>query len=107
MPISAPGHALAKMWQADQDKFRKVFLDRHKNCTPFWSSDEGAALVRRHPVLSGRSAAELASTLPIGFHGDGGAMSHQDSLYVASWNSLLGIGNTADKRFIFTVTIFR
>ena len=41
--------------------------------------------------------------IPLGMHGDAAAFSHQDSLYVFSWNSLLGIGTTAQKRFVFTV----
>jgi len=36
-------------------------------------------------------------------HADGGAFSSQDSLFVISWNSLLGSGQTFRKRFLFTV----
>ena len=32
----------------------------------------------------------LPKTVPLGLHGDGGSFSHQDSLFVLSWNGLLG-----------------
>ena len=35
-------------------------------------------------------------------HGDGASFSHHDSLYTFSWNSLLGVGTTTQKRFVFT-----
>ena len=36
-------------------------------------------------------------------HGDGGAFSHNDSLFVLTFNSLLGRGNTRSTRFFMTV----
>ena len=38
-----------------------------------------------------------------GLHGDAGSFSHSDSLYTISWNSLVGRGETAKKRFLPTV----
>ena len=42
-------------------------------------------------------------TVPLGMHCDAGSFSHQNSLYVLSWNSLLGLGSTLNNRFPFTV----
>ena len=36
-------------------------------------------------------------------HGHGGAFSHNDSLFVLTWNSLLGTGMTRATRFLMTV----
>ena len=57
--------------------------------------------VREHPNLPRRT---WAQTIPIGFHGDGGAFSKQDSVYVMSWSSLTQAhAATLDSRFLFTV----
>ena len=65
----------------------------------FWSSLQDSEYVRRHPTPERIGPA----TIPLGFHGDGGAYSKHDSIYVFSWNSLLGSGTTKQKRFIATV----
>ena len=36
-------------------------------------------------------------------HGDGGAFSHNDSLFVLTWNSLIGSGATRATRFLMTL----
>jgi hypothetical protein len=56
--------------------------------------------VKKHPSIK---QSDWSRTIPLGLHGDGGAFSHHDSLYAFSWNSLLGVGNTIRKRFLFTV----
>ena len=66
----------------------------------FWNSMKDTAVVRMHPVLK---AADWARCIPLGLHGDAGAFSHQDSLYVFTFNSLLGTGRTLAKRFLLTV----
>ena len=66
----------------------------------FWQQMQHHEFVKKHPALK---QDHWATTIPIGFHGDGGAFSKQDSLYTFSWNSLLGVGQTIAKRFIFTV----
>ena len=53
-----------------------------------------------HPFLS---AADRPRTLPLGIHGDGGSFSKQDSLFVFTFNSLVGVGATSAKRFPLTI----
>ena len=69
----------------------------------FWHMLRDSPMVRDH---RGLVAEELYRTLPIGFHGDGGAFSKQDSLFVLSWNSILGCnlgGQGFGRRFLFTI----
>ena len=69
-------------------------------CTEFWESIRQSAFVSEHPNLPEN---EWKHTIPIGMHADAGAFSKQDSIYVFSFNSLIGRGSTHQKRFIFTV----
>ena len=57
-------------------------------------------MVQAHPRLS-----QLGTDrrIPIGLHGDAGAMSKQEGLMVLTWNSLLGEGVAADTRFIINL----
>ena len=70
----------------------------------FWQALErqGSSIVRDHPALD---QARLAQTVPIGLHGDGGAFSKQDSLFVISWNSISSfLGSSGfTQRFPFTI----
>ena len=66
----------------------------------FWQSMSDTAIVREHPGLP---PCDWERCIPIGFHGDASAFSHQDSLYAFIWNSLIGVGSTTAKRFLFTV----
>ena len=65
----------------------------------FWGKMKDTPIVRHHPV----PAADLHRTLPLGLHGDGGSFSKQDSLFVFTFNSLLGEGVTSSKRFVMTI----
>ena len=55
--------------------------------------------VRNHPSLH---RSDWSTTIPLGFYGDAGAFSHNDSLYVFTWNSILGVGPTMSKRYLAT-----
>ena len=59
----------------------------------------GTPFFREHP---GMDPDRLSTTIPLGLYGDGGAFSHQDSLLVLTWNSLLGVGSTMEKKFLMT-----
>jgi len=54
-----------------------------------------------HPVL--KKPSQWNSALPLGFHGDAGPIAKHDSLFVLSFNGLMGEGATLRKRFIVTV----
>ena len=88
---------------------------RYEHCPNIWKNSvegaDGGALalwtlmgqslyVKKHPHLP-RNMWEC--TVPIGMRGDAGAFSKQESLYVFTWNSLLGARTTMSKRFLMTV----
>ena len=65
----------------------------------FWNGMSQSEFVQRHPYLPKSS---WCDTVPLGFHGDGGAFNAQDSLYSLSWNALTATGATMQTRFLFT-----
>ena len=69
-------------------------------CTQFWKAISHTPFMEHHPNLSPNT---WRNTVPLGMHVDAGAFNKQDSVYVFSFNSLLGRGTTQRKRFIFTV----
>ena len=102
-PFMLPHLFFGHLNKNNKEQFLKSVLGMDTDCEFFWSSEEGRKLAEQHPELKHRSPAQLRKTVPLGLHGDGGAYSHQDSLYAVSWNSFVGLGITITKRFIFTL----
>ena len=67
--------------------------------TEFWRSMAETQFSIRHPILRPDN---LHWSIPLGFHGDAGSFSHQESVFLFSWNSLVGAGPPT-KRFLFTL----
>ena len=80
--------------------FQSTMTGPRGACAQFWEGIRGSVFFRSHPRLSGM---DLSKTIPLGLHGDAGPFTKTDSLFVISWNSLVGRGATAKKRFVFTV----
>ena len=99
-PFLMPHEFFASYFSGKKQSWARLLSGPSGAPLEFWRSMRGSAFLDRHPSLP-RSA--WAKTIPIGFHGDGGAFSHHDSLNVISWNSLLDQGGTASKKFLFTV----
>ena len=68
-------------------------------CSSFWTMMADTPFLKHHPHMPPQ---RLSRTLPVGLYGDAGSFSHQESLYVFTWNSLLGVGQTMAKRFLTT-----
>ena len=66
----------------------------------YWGSMKQTEFFKQHPGLTEDN---LHRTIPIGMHGDGGAFSHNDSLFVLTWNSLIGLGATRATRFLMKI----
>ena len=69
-------------------------------CSQFWNGLRDTAWFRSHPSLQNM---DLSKTIPMGLHGDGAPYAKTDSIFVITWNSLVGQGATAKKRFVFTI----
>ena len=68
----------------------------------YWETISGSELFKLHPAFRGvTDFASLDNHIPLGLHGDGGSFSHQDSLFVLSFNSLVsgGSGQGFARRF--------
>ena len=65
----------------------------------FWQNMRETAFVKQHPHLA---EANWSATIPLGLHGDGGGFYKHESLFVFTWNSILGTGSTKSKRFVMT-----
>ena len=68
----------------------------------FWAAMSDSDFVKCHDFLPS-DADGRKRVVPLGFHGDAGAFSKQDSLFTFTWNSLAGEGVSMSKRFVFTV----
>jgi hypothetical protein len=100
-PFLLPHKFFASYYAAnDRDQFRKAIAGPIGAARQFWTSIENSPFVMNHPNMPRHL---WPSTVPLGFHADGGAFSKQDSLMTISWNSLLGTGTTFSKRFLFSV----
>ena len=99
-PFIMPHNFVASYFQTRQSDFASTLSGPEGACAQFWHCVKDLAFVREHPKLGDM---DLSKVIPLGIHGDAGAFSKVDSIYVISWNSLVGRGTTAAKRFVFTV----
>ena len=102
-PFILPHELFGTLKKERPEQFERTILGPEGECAKFWSSAEGKDMRSKHPVLRQRWATDLCKTVPVGLHGDGGPFTKHDSLYTVTWNSLLGVGTTTSKRYIFTV----
>ena len=98
-PLIWPHKFFSLFFSERSEDFGKAISGPDGACLQFWQSMRHTQFVQKHPDLLESS---WAKTVPLGMHGDAGAFSH-DSLFVISWNSLMGTGPTIAKRFVFTV----
>ena len=98
-PFLLPHSWFASMHNECRDQFMSAIAGPPGGCDAFWKLMAGTDFFQKHPSLNPE---HLSATIPIGFYGDAGAFSHQDSLMIFTWNSLLGVGSTAEKKFLMT-----
>ena len=99
-PFLLPHAWLASLYQSRPRMWESAITGADGAAAAFWRSMEKTPIVRSHPFLT---PDERSRTVPLGIHGDGGAFSKQDSVYCFTFNSLLGEGSTAAKRFLITI----
>ena len=66
----------------------------------FWNNMKDTAFVGKHPTLRPN---DWEYSIPLGLHGDGGAFSHSDGMFVFSFNSLINRTTTRSSRLVLTV----
>lgn len=96
----------------------RIFSSLYLNLNDFWQESirgaEGSALEfwealrsspMRHPEVHPEH--RWPFLIPLGVHGDAGSFSHQDSLFVVTWNSLIAGGPRTGftRRFLYTVIL--
>ena len=99
-PFLLPHLWFAALFVGLPDLFRSSVRGAGNAAKKYWQKIQHTEFFQKHPGLSSE---HLERTIPIGMHGDGGAFSHQDSLFVLTWNSLIGGGNTRANRYLMTI----
>ena len=99
-PFVLPHALFSSLYAARVETFQKCVQGDRQERQELWDTLSQHPVVQNHPVLR---SGELKHVIPVGLHGDAGAFSNNDSLYVITWNSLVGQGTTREQRFIITV----
>ena len=103
-PVLCPHELFKHLHRDKKDLFMSALLGGAENdLAEFWDSTTGKKLARDHPILRGRRRRQLLKTILVGVHGDAGEFSHQDSVNVISWSSIVGLGDTKSRSMIFAV----
>ena len=95
-----PHEFFACFYNQQKRKFMEAMAGRENAALQFWQSMKQTDFIKKHPDMP---KSQWRTTVPVGMHGDGASFSKQDSVYVFSWNSLIGSGTTVQKRFIATI----
>jgi hypothetical protein len=98
-PFLLPHQLFSQLFQERQDTFLQCVVGDTDERDQVWEGLASSPIVQKHPCLA---VGGLSHTVPIGLHGDAGAFSKQDSLFVLTWNSLVGQGTTRELRFMVT-----
>jgi len=93
-------------WVRDNhpDHFRSHFGADRAGVLRFWeqlaSTPEGLDFWAKHPFLRGRTPASLSKHVPLVMHDDAGPVSKNNSAFVRSFHSILGVGRELEARFL-------
>ena len=98
-PFLLPHEFFSRLYAERKSTWTTAIAGAVGACREFWHEMRKTEFAKRHPSLPQSS---WDQTIPLGLHGDGGSFSKHDSLFVISWNSVMGTGVTKSKRFIFT-----
>ena len=101
-PVFLPHQFFSRLYQVRRFLWEESIRGPVGAAHDFWNAIQGSSIVRDHPGLYPE---RLHKTLPLGLHGDNGAFSKQDRLFVLSWNSILASlgGSGFARRFLFTI----
>ena len=92
------------VFQQSLSKFRVRFGASKPAVRNFWEqflgTRDGRAMQALHPHLAGKSPEDLATTIPMNLHNDGGPCSNRLSAYSLTWGSFLGLGSELESRYL-------
>ena len=94
-PFMLPHMWFSSLFEQCPQQFEAALRGPDRGCEAFWHLMADTPFFKEHP---GIDRSKLAHTIPVGFYGDAGAVSQQDSLMAFTWNSILGIGGTSAKK---------
>ena len=104
-PVLLPHEFFSSLFHARRDIFDESLRGPPDAARIFWDVMR-ARRVDFFMNNAALSSAHLDVTIPLGLHGDGGSFSHQDSLIVFSFNSIIasrsGVAGFA-RRFLYTI----
>ena len=90
---------IAALYHGLRDRWDKTIQGPDGALATYWNNIGDTAFAKKHPGLVPN---DYAPTIPLGLHGDGGAFSSVDSLFVFAFNSLIGAGTTRETRYFMT-----
>ena len=99
-PFLLPHQMFAQLHRERKDKFQQCVVGDNSERMGLWAELRAHPIVDKHPTLNKDS---LENVVPIGIHGDAAAFSHQDGLFILTWNSLVGQGTSKESRFVMTL----
>ncbi len=101
-PFLLPHEYFAKLYNEQRDFFGQHVLGGAGELEACWDMLAEHEFVRSNPYIHGSDAYRKVA-VPLGLHGDAGAMSKQNSALVLTWNSLAGQGSSKQTRCLITV----
>ena len=101
VPVLLPHEFFRSLFNHRRSMFDECVMGPVGEALRFWEFMANTDFVKGHPHLP---SAHRSMTVPLGLHGDAGPFSKQDSLFVLSWNSLIGRSLEGfARRFIFAI----
>ena len=98
-PFMLPHMWFSSLYSHQPGTFKDKMQGPEGACNAYWTMSAATPFVQQHPVLE---PSLFGKTVPVGLYGDAGSINKQESLYVFTWNSLLGTGPTMSKRYLTT-----
>ena len=102
-PVMLPHQLFSTLFEERRPFWEESVRGPLGRAREFWHHIRNSEIFQMHDALG--PDANLDLSIPLGMHADGGSFSHQDSLFVISWNSLVSgsIGQGFARRLLFTL----
>ena len=101
-PFVLPHELFSRMFSERRPFFQEHVLGERSASEACWAALEKQKFVQENEAWAEAKTAGF-DLIPLGLHCDAGAFNNNESLYVLTWNSLVGQGTTKQKRYVITV----